>query len=272
MPDDELDWTIVTVTFNSSSDLRRYWSRSDLPRGTWVVVDNGSVDDSVEVAESLGATVIKAERNGGFSFGNNLGLSLTSSSYVGFVNPDAFATIDQLKTLQGHIDKHGGLCAPQLTYPNGDVQPNGRDLPTIWAKVLHRLAPASGNYRILADSPCRTAVAWAMGAAVFGSRGDFERIGGWNEAYFIYYEDADLGLTAWDAGIAFTLCGATRMVHGWDRATTRPSVSAWRLEALAALAFYRRHPSMLLPRWVHIVTRRKTLRFLQHSRVPCGHR
>lgn len=265
-PSNSSDWVVVTVTYNSADQLATHWARSDLRDGCWIVVDNGSSDRSVEVAESLGARVIRAPRNGGFSYGNNLGLAASESKYVGFVNPDAAVSSSDLMKLQGHIEQFGGLVAPQLTYPDGTIQPNGRGLPTIWAKLLHRLVPGFGGYRRVAALGESVGVSWAMGAAVFGERRVFEDVGNWSEDFFLYYEDAEIGLRAWATGVPVTVCGSTRVVHEWGRATSRFRWSAWKRELAAARVFYAKFPRLLLP---SVVSGRRFRAFEELSQRCC---
>ena len=84
--------SLVTVTFNSAATLRHFWA--DWPREAceWIVVDNCSTDDSVAVAESLGACVLRLSENVGFSAANNVGARMATGDVLGFLNPDVTAT------------------------------------------------------------------------------------------------------------------------------------------------------------------------------------
>ncbi|MFI5429459.1 glycosyltransferase [Aeromicrobium sp. UC242_57] len=61
------DWTLITVTYNSAEILTSAWSGVDLKGIRWIVVDNNSQDNSVQVARDLGADVISRSINAGFS-------------------------------------------------------------------------------------------------------------------------------------------------------------------------------------------------------------
>jgi N-acetylglucosaminyl-diphospho-decaprenol L-rhamnosyltransferase len=97
-----------------------------------------------------------------------------------------------------------------------------------------------------------------MGAALCARRETFERIGGWNEAFFLYYEDHDLGLRAWRAGIPVAVLAESRWEHAWARETMRASLRPWLRELASAAKFYVRYPELLIP------ARRIALR--RHSR------
>lgn len=212
-----------------------------------MVVDNLSTDDSAAVATNLGAKVVRSSENRGFAAGNNLGLRLVESPLVAFVNPDVTVDAAALEVLGRHLRRHGGLVAPQLVDPDGQLQPNGRGWPTVWAKLRHRLSPGTGGYRKWPQSgKCKECV-WVMGAFVASATATFRDIGGWNEDYFVYYEDAELGIRARANSQPVHVCDEVRAVHAWARDTSNLNHRAWRNEVRSALQFYRQHPRLLLP-------------------------
>ena len=87
-----------------------------------------------------------------------------------------------------------------------------------------------------------------MGAAVAMSRGTFDRIGGWNDEYFVYYEDAEIRLRALESGISTYVDGDVNWQHGWARETSRGfSMAAWKREFASAVKFYSDVPSVFSP-------------------------
>ena len=243
-------WALITVTYNSSADLRRFWSNLQLNRDLeWVVVDNNSTDDSVAVARDLGARVIGLPKNIGFGAANNVGFAASDSRYVGFVNPDITVVPDDLRPLEAVIDETGGIVAPQLTDPDGTPQPNGRGYPFLLEKVRNRLElNAKGSaYRRFAPAGEDIAVVWFMGAAVLGQRSQLDQLGPWDERFFVYYEDSDLGLRAARLGLPRTVTGSVRWIHGWARETTAFRWTPWKLEFPSMAKFYLRYPYLLSP-------------------------
>ena len=242
-------WSLVSVTHNSSDDLRKYLARQPFPR--WVevvVVDNASTDGSVEAAQQAGARVISHARNLGFAAGNNLGLANVSGEFVAFVNPDVEVDYSSLPHLAQILAERDALVAPQLVYPDGRLQPNGRCLPYLGRKIAHRLPFASGprlHYDVIPERARLTRVAWTMGAALCARADSFRRLGGWEESFFIYYEDHEIGLRAWANGVEVLLDPRVRWVHGWARETTAMRLKPWMHEAASAARFYGRYPTLL---------------------------
>jgi N-acetylglucosaminyl-diphospho-decaprenol L-rhamnosyltransferase len=243
-------WSVVTVTYNSADTLRRCWGDPDKPFD-WIVVDNASVDGSAETAEELGARVIRLPENVGFAKANNAGVRESTSDYVLFANPDLRVRPDGLGPLAAHLDLHGGLVAPQLLSSTGEVQPNGRGFPYATAKLGNRkmwpLSKLHAGYRLTAAPGEAVWVAWVMGAAVAARRADFLAIGGWNERFFLYYEDHEVGLRAWRHGQPVAVLGDVRWTHDWARATNSLRWSrAHTLEVRAARTFFGMFPEFLV--------------------------
>lgn len=211
------------------------------------MVDNGSSDDSVHAARELGASVIELGRNLGFSAANNEGLRMASGTYIAFVNPDVRGTWDDLGLLGRAIDHHGGLVSPQLVNEDGSLQPNGRGAPLLAHKVLHRLVPSrrENGYQVIANHLESKYVFWLMGAVVLGEARVLRELGGWDERFFLYYEDKDLSIRAWAAGIPVVVDGRVQWIHEWARDTRTLRVRPWLLELRSLIRFYTLYPEFL---------------------------
>lgn len=243
-------WTLITVSYNSEVEIAKFWSAERPTNVEWIVVDNASSDSSVRAAEAAGASlVVKLEKNVGFGAANNAGLAIAQGKFIAFVNPDVQVDFESLDALTTEITANGGLVSPQLVNEDGSLQPNGRGFPTLWNKVRHRLKGSEDfpDYVVFAKNSEVRYVCWTIGAAVAGTAETLRSLGGWDEKFFVYYEDSDLGMRAWAAGHTVRLLGDVRWVHGWARETTRFSITPWRLEIASMATFYRRYPELLLP-------------------------
>lgn len=242
------DVALITVTYNSASTLTEFWR--DHPAGPypWIVVDNASRDGSARTARDLGARVLELPVNRGFSAANNIGVGAVDADVLVFCNPDVTVTPDGIAALADGARRYGGIVAPQLVNPDGTLQENGRGMPFLTRKVKHLLRVADERYQRLARPGELVDVVWTMGAALAITRPAFDALGGWDDGFFVYYEDADLGLRAWQQGMTVRVDGDVRWRHGWGRETGRGfSARAWRLELASAWRFYRKHPYCLVP-------------------------
>lgn len=258
----DLRWSIVTVTFNSAAKLEEYWGGVAITSDVeWIVVDNGSSDHSLEVARMLGAKTIELGRNAGFGAANNVGFQHSSGDYVAFVNPDVTPKPADLTLLESYlITSPTTLVSPQLVNSDGSPQPNGRGLPFLANKVVNRLWPTQleGTYLKLAGADETVNVDWLMGAVVAGTRTHLSALGPWDEHFFVYYEDSDLGLRNSRLGGGSVVIGSSTWTHGWARETKTASIRAWRREIPSMLKFYARYPHLLSLRPILSLPRRGT--------------
>lgn len=248
-----ISWSIITVTYNSAEPLRASWGRPLPADVEWIVVDNASSDDSATAAEDLGATtVLRLDTNIGFGRANNEGFRIARGEYVVFANPDLAVDFTTLGEVARAIDRDPGLVAPQLLHPSGEPQPNGRGAPSLTNKVLSRLGLGFVRrfYYIVAEPTEDRYVAWCIGAVVAARADTFRSLGDegpWDPKYFVYYEDADIALRAWQSGLSVRVIGSVRWVHLWARDTARMfRLSPWILEWRGMRVFYGTWPRFIL--------------------------
>jgi N-acetylglucosaminyl-diphospho-decaprenol L-rhamnosyltransferase len=184
-----------------------------------------------------------------------------------FVNPDVEVRHETLDHMSILADKYGALVAPELTDADGRRQANGRGFPFLVDKFANRGLVFPGARPSLytpetGEGPIY--VAWTIGAAIGGRRRTFEALGGWDERYFLYYEDHDLGLRAWQAGHSVIVDPLARWIHGWQRETTRLAVGPWRREIASACRFFATYPVFVLP------PRRRAARKHSHASAMVG--
>lgn len=207
-----------------------------------VVVDNASRDGTVERVRRAWPefTLVEAERNRGFGAGANLGVAAAENAdAVVLLNPDAFAHPElarQVKEgLAGHQQMWVGGC--RLEAADGSPQTSGRRFYTPLSLVAKRLLPRSRSARRnLLDGWDRATdrtVDWVPGSGMVLTRSAFERLGGFDERYFMYFEDVDLCLRAWQAGGEVWYLSGARVTHDERRASAKGFNRAllWHLRA-----------------------------------------
>ncbi|GAB3248713.1 glycosyltransferase family 2 protein [Nocardioides dilutus] len=259
--------TLVTVTYNSRADLEAL--RNQTPRGAeWVVVDNASTDGSADLAVDLGATVLRLLRNVGFSAANNVGARTATGDVLIFCNPDVKTTADGIRQLAATAWATGAVVAPQLVNGDGSLQENGRGMPFPHRKVRHffqrAVDPTTDRYVRHAAPGQVVQTVWVTGAVVAIRADQFSALGGWNEKFFLYCEDIDLCLRAWEAGMRVYIDGSVRWEHRWDRAGHKSfRWQVWRHEVRSNALLYRLHAYCLAP----LGWRGRHLRRIERDRV-----
>lgn len=190
--------SVIVVTYNSQDFIEDCLSSvvKFLPDAEVIVVDNNSNDTTVKkIAKFLPAVkFIKSQKNLGFGAGNNLASKEAKGGFLLILNPDTkfIEPIDQLISFYNQTPEVG-IVGPKLLMPNGQVQPSVRKLPTIWAAFKEFILGIKNAYsQYVPEGGNPVEVECLYGATVLIKKDLFESLGGFDEKYFLYYEDIDL--------------------------------------------------------------------------------
>ncbi|HLG51411.1 MAG TPA: glycosyltransferase family 2 protein [Chloroflexota bacterium] len=204
-----IDATVIIVSYNVRDFLVRCLSSLEQAAPgraiEVIVVDNGSSDGTVETIRRLfpPVTVIANGTNPGFGAANNQALRSARGRAVLFLNPDTEVRPGALTTLLEYLETHPevGMVGPRLLSADGQGQSSRRRFPTlvtalVESTVLQRLWsgwPALRQYYMEDCSDNRTQeVDWLVGACLLVRRTVIDRVGGFDERFFMYSEELDL--------------------------------------------------------------------------------
>ncbi|MEM7333741.1 MAG: glycosyltransferase family 2 protein [Chloroflexota bacterium] len=181
-----------------------------------LVVENCSTDDSVNTIRRYHPTIqlVQNGRNAGFAGGMNLGIKYAlanQADWVFVINNDTLFDPLAIQTLLNHAEQSVGLLAPVIYYEEGDK--------LIWShggNVSQTLLEVETIGRGTTDSdqyPPRLEVDFVPGCAMLISRQVLEVVGGFDERFFMYYEDSDLCLRIRQAGFQILTIFESKMWH-----------------------------------------------------------
>jgi N-acetylglucosaminyl-diphospho-decaprenol L-rhamnosyltransferase len=198
---------VVVVTYDSGDSLETFLSSlgpaSARPVQV-VVTDNASTDGAPEVAAAAhdNVTVLQTGANLGYGRAANRGVAATDTEWVVVANPDIVwspGALDELVEAAGRWPRAGSI-GPLIRTPEGSVYPSARALPALGAGIGHALVgwwwpsnPWSAAYRQDRGEPTERTAGWLSGSCVLLRREAFESVGGFDDGYFMYFEDVDLG-------------------------------------------------------------------------------
>ena len=197
------------------------------------LVDNASPDGAgKELAQAFSAddrvTVLPLEKNLGFGGGHNTVRDRLQSRYHVVVNPDITVDTDVIGTLCRWLDEHPDvvMVTPQLRFPDNTPQYTAKRRPTFMA-LLARQLPLSflkkyeDHYLMLdEDLTCEQDIQFCSGCFFVIRTEIFKKIGGFDEDYFMYVEDADITQRALKEGRVVYLPEGY-VYHAWHRATRK---------------------------------------------------
>ncbi|MEX0606023.1 MAG: glycosyltransferase family 2 protein [Marinobacter sp.] len=175
-----------------------------------IVVDNGSTDGSEASVEGVpNVTLIRTGENLGFGKACNLGAKHADSDYLLFLNPDA-ALLEGTLTkvvgfMQDQTNQTVGICGVQLIEENGKISRSCGRFPTATGFLAHavglnRFFPRLGNAMAEWDHLADRQVDQVIGAFFFVRSGLFEQLQGFDERFFVYFEEVDFSYRAYWVG------------------------------------------------------------------------
>jgi len=199
------DLTIVLVTHDSRCALKENFEGLDRDlRDRLLIVDNASTDGSAELAASWQAKVIRSPHNLGFAAAANIGAEAASTRCLCFMNPDCRPDRALFRAGVGTITGEPHRIASPLLDEGLPVVSGGRQPGyTAWKLLLDTICTNYGGHGSKLYRWCErqkgfhdSSWHWAHGACLFLHRSTFLALGGFDEAYFLYMEDVDLGRRA----------------------------------------------------------------------------
>lgn len=269
------DLGIVIVNWNTEDHLRNCLETVFASQGDFtfrvVVVDNASTDGSAEMVRQNfpQAELIVAEKNGGFSYGNNIGLrhlgypdQPDAPRYALLLNPDTKVPPESFCRMVQYMDAHPqvGMAGPKLLLEDGTLDKAcRRSFPTPEVAFYH----FSGLAKAFPDSPRfarynmtfkdideEIEVDSVVGAYMQVRREVLAQIGLLDETFFMYGEDLDWAYRTKQAGWKVMYYPEVTVWH-IKRAASRKSKKAQFEFYRAMLIFYRKHFRRTTPMWLH---------------------
>lgn len=216
------------------------------------VVDNASPAHplAARVAKLRGVSVRRFDRNLGFAAAVNRGCRLSGCEWVLLLNPDVTVPdgfLDDVFTrvAKADISADTGVIGFRLLNRDGTTQPSAGPFPT-FTRTLAGLFLSRARRKCQANyGDARREVEWATGGCLLVRRACFDKLGGLDESFFLYYEDVDFCQRAAAAGWAVWFDPSLEVTHHWPL-HSRPVPAPLRLITRHALLTYaRRH----WPRW-----------------------
>lgn len=244
--DKHYDISIITVNWNSAHQIEnmleslRLFSKGVLYE--IILVDNGSetsdllhLQKLIEKFRLIEITLKQSDENLGFGKACNIGAQISKGNYLAFINPDIIFSENTLKTLLDELktDPKIGLVGPMLKDNEGRIVTSAMKRSSIWSiaigktflpisKALGR--KTSGSFYI--DQSVASYPDWVYGSFMVSPSRVFKAVGGFDERYFMYAEEADLCLSIIKLGYKVRYLPTTSVIHeGEGVAKTVPELT-----------------------------------------------
>jgi GT2 family glycosyltransferase len=218
-----------------------------------IVVDNASAEHPAaqRLRDRPGVRLYRNETNRGFAAGVNRGFAHSRGEWLLILNPDlvlcrGFSDLLCLATRDFRAqDDSGtpiGIVGFQLRNRDGTHQHSAGFFPTLGRMLAGLLRSRRRRKYVVLDGNDRQAVPWVTGCCTLVRRKCFEELGGFDEEFFLYYEDVDLCRRATQRGWAVCYEPGVQAVH-LDPLQNRKPVPTpmWAITRHASLTYFRKH-------------------------------
>jgi GT2 family glycosyltransferase len=219
-----------------------------------IVVDNAGTDGTADhIKKNFPAIrVIENSENRGFAAACNQGTSLAAGQYLFFLNPDTVLLDDTLNKLVDFMESNPdiALCGPRILNQDNTLQASVRNFPS-WRGAFYRytifkyLGLFKSHFEKWHnrgfDYDKQADIEQLIGAAILIRKDVYEQIGGFDERYFVYYEEVDLCRHLKDIGLRAVYYPGAQLIHLGDRSAGQipPKIRFMRLRSL--LLYFRKN-------------------------------
>jgi N-acetylglucosaminyl-diphospho-decaprenol L-rhamnosyltransferase len=216
----------IVVTYNSGAAISACLGALTGEQCEIIVVDNASVDDTVQRVKQHPAQLLANQQNRGFGAAVNQGAKEATGDALLILNPDAIAEPEAVAALLRCMESNGADAVGGALL-EADGQPARgfafRRLPTLWSLIFEATLvnqlwpgnPVNRRYRCLdADYSRQQEVEQPAGACLAIRRSAWDKVGGFDEQFFpVWFEDVDLCRRLLDQGSRILYCPDARFHH-----------------------------------------------------------
>ena len=212
---EEFTRCISSVLSNTKGDFKLY------------VVDNASSDSTAEYVKEKfpEVQVIKNENNLGFGAAHNVVIPLLDSDYHFIINPDIELRDDAINSLCEFMQSHedAGGVNPDIRYPSGEAQPLAKRQPKLKYLFANHFSsdresnPLVREYCMMDSDFSKPVRVENLSGCFIGIRTDlFKSLNGFDDRYFMYFEDFDLARRIMQTASLYYVPEAV-VYHSWER-------------------------------------------------------
>ncbi|MGB3305728.1 MAG: glycosyltransferase family 2 protein [Thermomicrobiales bacterium] len=251
---------IVIVNWNTGDRLQacvdsiRDSESSQHLLGDVVIIDNGSTDGSSDQVDTSGLSVriVRNRTNLGFAAACNQGASKGNSPFILFLNPDVIlgpsSLYEAVEYFEGRLTRQVGILGIQLRNENGEVSPTCSRFPGAGTLVAKSLGLSSMLPKVFRpalmtewDHQESRLVDQVIGAFFMVDRKLFERLDGFDQRFFVYYEELDFAVRARNAGWKSYFLASTYAMHEGGGSSKQVQAARYFYNSRSRVRYARKH-------------------------------
>ena len=236
-----MDLTISIVNYNTKNLVKQCVKNITESKPSLdyeiIIVDNDSNDHSAEFIEreilkSYQCIKLVKSANRGFGAGHNLALKNSKAKYAMIINADIVIIDDAIDKLYHFMESNPkcGIVGPKLIYPDLTIQPSCHRWPKFWTPLFRRTILGKTLFGIKElrrydmdnfNHQFPQKVDWLVGACMIIRKDLWNKISGFDERFFLYYEDVDICRRAWQKNLEVWYQPQAKMIHYHKRMSAK---------------------------------------------------
>ena len=229
---DKVDLSLIIVTFNSLPSLEKSLlslTKSQNQNFELIIVDNNSTDNSLDTSLSIfpNAVIIKNDSNVGFAKACNQGAKIAKADIIIFFNPDLEIDANSFDAVIDFINTtpDAGLVSGRMRFPDDSFQATCRNFPDMTniflsrGSALSKILPVTKTYT-LPDYAQPTKVDAVAGTFMAVRKNLFDKVGMFDQRFFMYMEDTDLSYRINQLGYKNYFLPQAGGVHLWGKGSS----------------------------------------------------
>ncbi|MDR2925305.1 MAG: glycosyltransferase family 2 protein [Azoarcus sp.] len=213
--------TASVVSHGHGDMVRRLVARLlECPEVSKIVVTL-NIPENLALPESAQVEVIRNPAPLGYGANHNQAFRQSVGDFFCVLNPDIALPENPFGRLLGILrETDADISAPRVLSPQGKAEDSVRRFPTLPGLLAKALRLSDGRIHFDAASApfCPD---WFAGMFMLFRRGAYARLGGFDEKFFLYYEDVDLCVRAWNQGMKIVVCPSAFVTHDARRDSHR---------------------------------------------------
>jgi GT2 family glycosyltransferase len=210
------------------------------------IVVTRNIPERLTLVDDARVLVIENSVDKGFGENHNAAFRCCDQPTFCVLNPDVQLSSNPFPRLLSVLaDERVAVVAPIVISPSGRVEDSARHFPTLGSLARKAVWGAEGRH-VGTVGPTTFYPEWVAGMFMLFRSQAFRRVGGFDERFFLYYEDVDICVRIWKQGMRVAACAGCTVVHD-ARRSSRRSLQHLRWH-LASMARYLMKHSGRLPR------------------------
>lgn len=207
-----------------------------------------NIPEDIQLEPSPKVRVLQNEEKKGFGANHNAAFKYCESDWFLVLNPDVVLLEDPFSTLieYAHQNAEPSILSPLALNKDQEREDNWRRFPTLFSLIQKAFKISNGTYSLQPfDNSQPFTIDWASGLFLFFPSIIYRKLEGFNEKYFMYYEDVEICHRAHTSNIQVKACPSVKVIHYAQRAS-RKNFQHMMWHARSLLRYLLSHPKQLL--------------------------